>query len=340
MADIMQESNQNRIIDLQAGAHVMVLEAGLFCIFHASGQAAPGPSGLPGVRVSRAPGVLPAAVEISTFDCEGWIGGADGAALIRVNHGPAGVLVTTYRELNSHGNGPRLQVMRLASLGRGGSPDQGTGPVAGLGQGQSQQNHGESGIDLHTDRERGSSVEGHEAATSVEGVSVSQDVQAHIQRQGDCSVAVGQWIGQPGSQAWIEGFAINPVHDIIAEDIEYQAVLGKGWLSPWVEGGHFCGSRGMSLPVLGLRVRLKGMAAEKYRLSLSASFTDGTCLGPFEEMDDALEAESLAPLEAFCVAIEPRETESAPVISEAGETDLDVGKESVRKPRKRPRGHK
>jgi hypothetical protein len=31
-------------------------------------------------------------------------------------------------------------------------------------------------------------------------------------------------------------------------DIEYQAVLGRGWLSPWIEGGKFCGSRGMALP--------------------------------------------------------------------------------------------
>ena len=49
---------------------------------------------------------------------------------------------------------------------------------------------------------------------------------------------------------------------IAPEDIEYQAVLGRNWLSPWVEGGKFCGSRGMALPLLGLKVRLKGAAAK------------------------------------------------------------------------------
>ena len=64
------------------------------------------------------------------------------------------------------------------------------------------------------------------------------------------------------ASAGSKGFAIAPVADGPAEDIEYQAVLGRGWLSPWVEGGQFCGSRGMALPMLGLRVRLRGAGAE------------------------------------------------------------------------------
>jgi hypothetical protein len=57
-------------------------------------------------------------------------------------------------------------------------------------------------------------------------------------------------------------------------------VLGRDWLSPWVEGGKFCGSRGMALPLLGLKLRLKGAAAEEYHCSYMASFVDGTRAGP------------------------------------------------------------
>ena len=84
---------------------------------------------------------------------------------------------------------------------------------------------------------------------------------AHVQGQGDVGGQLGAWIGERGSKRWIEGFAIAPAGGIPADDIEYQAVLGRGWLSPWVEGGQFCGSRGMALPILGPA----GAAARRHR---------------------------------------------------------------------------
>ena len=63
------------------------------------------------------------------------------------------------------------------------------------------------------------------------------------------------------ASAGSRGSRLRPVGGIPADDIEYQAVLGRGWMSPWVEGGQFCGSRGMALPILGLRVRLRGASA-------------------------------------------------------------------------------
>jgi hypothetical protein len=80
-------------------------------------------------------------------------------------------------------------------------------------------------------------------------------------------------MGEPGSKAWIEGFGLTPA-GIELDDIEYQAVLGRGWLSPWVEGGKFCGSRGMALPLLGIRIRLKGAAADAFDCRYAATFVD------------------------------------------------------------------
>ena len=90
-----------------------------------------------------------------------------------------------------------------------------------------------------------------------------------------------------------------------AGDVEYQAVLGRGWLSPWAEGGQFCGSRGMALPILGLGVRLRGAAAERFEAVVSARFTDGAAAGPITD-GAPCEAASLAPLEAFLVELRPR----------------------------------
>jgi len=79
-------------------------------------------------------------------------------------------------------------------------------------------------------------------------------------------------------------------------------VLGRGWLSPWVDNGKYCGSRGMALPLLGLNVRLKGAAAKEYTVRYSATFVDGSAVGPVEE-GTACEAPGLAAMESFLIEL-------------------------------------
>ena len=76
----------------------------------------------------------------------------------------------------------------------------------------------------------------------------TMDMLAHIQGRGDVGALLGDWLGEKGSKRWIEGFALAPTNEVTPADIEYQAVLGRDWLSPWVEGGQFCGSRGVERP--------------------------------------------------------------------------------------------
>ncbi len=268
------ESGQKRITELRVSGHLMTLDTGTFCVFHAPGSAvANNALGLPGVRISLPPSPLPDPdqVSISTFRPDGWLGGSDAAALIRVSSGPAQVLVTIYQ---APGQGPesapRLQVLRL-------NPE----PAA------------------QAEPEAAAAQPGNGAAPAGR-----PEVLAHVQATGDVAGRTGEWMGVRGSQKWIEGFSILPPAPLQPEDIEYQAVLGRGWLSPWVNGGQFCGSRGMALPLLGLRVRLKGEAAEAYDCECYTSFVDGTELGPLPA-GAACEAESLAPLEAFRISLLP-----------------------------------
>jgi len=131
------------------------------------------------------------------------------------------------------------------------------------------------------------------------------DMLAHIQTRGDVGAKFGVWLGERGSQNWIEGFAIAAPDGMDPADLSYQGVLGRGWLSPWVEAGQYCGSRGMALPLLGLRVRLQGDAAETYDLAVEASFIDGTTAGPVGQ-DETCEGSTLAPLEALKVTLTPK----------------------------------
>jgi hypothetical protein len=269
------DGSQNRVTELKVSGHLMTLDAGVFCVFQAPGSPSSNDrSGLPGVRISQAPG--PAgrtdAVSISTFREDGWLDGRDAAALIRVANGPAQVLVTVYQAPTaSPESAPRLQVMRLGA---------------------------EPGSAVRTPAARAVAPE-------------NADVVAHIQRSGDIPGAIGEWVGTRGSGHWIEGFSLAPREGIKPSEIEYQAVLGRGWLSPWIEGGKFCGSRGMALPLLGLKMRLKGAAAKTHECSYNASFVDGSAVGPVPA-GETCEAESLAALEAFQIVIHRRGRPQAP----------------------------
>jgi hypothetical protein len=266
------DAGAKRVTELRVTGHLMTLETGVFCVFQAPGSMlGQDETGLPGVRISLPPGSAgnPDAVSISTFRPDGWLSGNDAAALVRVIEGPAQVLVTVYQ---SSGQGvdraPRLQVLRLSTDAAAPAPDRSNGAAPGA------------------------------------VVPQVASVMGHVQRTGDVGARMGEWLGVRGSKLWIEGFAVLPPDGVSPEDLEYQAVLGRGWNSPWMEGGKFCGSRGMALPLLGIRLRLKGSAAKTHTLRYAASFVDGTEVGPVNQ-GEACESVSLAALEALQVLIEP-----------------------------------
>jgi hypothetical protein len=198
------------------------------------------------------------------------------ASLIRVTGGPALVLVTIYQAPGSTAEGaPNLQVLPLM----GEAPAQAAG-----------------------------------ASPAPLPAPAKVDVVAHIQTRGDVGAQFGEWLGKQGSGLWIEGFGITPPGGVALTDIEYQVVLGRGWMSPWVEGGQYCGSRGMALPILGLRIRLRGAAAEAFEIRYSASFVDGTTVGPVSG-GEPCEADDLVAVEALFLELVPigkSATEAAP----------------------------
>ncbi len=291
------------ITELKVSGHLMALDAGLYCVFNPPGSTAPDPAtGLPGIRLSLPPGPAfhPEVINISTFREDGWIGGWNGAALVRVARGPAQILVTIYQAPNAKTEAPKLQIMKLA---------EGTAQAAAARPAAAPAVAAPAPPPPPPPR-----VVAPAAATTPQNTPAGaagrpapegSDIVAHVQVRGDIAAAIGEWVGNPGSKNWVEGFAIAPHAGIKPADIEYQAVLGRGWLSPWAEGGQYCGSRGMSLPILGLRVRLRGEAAETHDLSLTATFVDGSKVGPLDTGEPA-QAETLSPLEAFQVVITPR----------------------------------
>ncbi len=261
------------IEELKVSAHMMTLDAGLFCLVNEASPGAAQRGGLPGVRISPPP-QAPDTVEILAFRPDGWLSGVGDAALIRVLRGPAQVMVTVYQQAGQADSAPRLQVLRLA--GGAAAPAQAA------------------------------------AQPATPPAPERMDLLAHIQTRGDVGARFGDWLGEAGSGAWIEGIAIAAPEGLDPTDLSYQAVLGRGWLSPWVDAGQYCGSRGMALPLLGFRVRLQGEAAKRFDLLCEATFVDGSKVGPLGS-DETCEAESLSALESVRITLQPRQpAKSAP----------------------------
>lgn len=300
---------QKMFSELRVSGHLMTLESGLFCIVQTPGaRRAEDGSGLPGVRISLPPGAAsrPQAVSITAFRPDGWLSGAADAALVRVSEGPAQILVTIYQIPGGPENAPRLQVLRLTE-DTAGAPVTGAAPRRAMPAAVDPR-HPMPAVGAAPAAAPGAAPAGG-AALPLHG---NFEIAAHVQLRGDIGAMFGEWIGDRGSKRWVEGFALSPRGEVAPADIEYQAVLGRGWLSPWVEAGQYCGSRGMALPLLGLRVRLSGEAAEQYDISYSAKFIGGASAGPVGN-DETCEAERLAPLEAFQITLTPRGKKPAKV---------------------------
>lgn len=258
-----------QVDELKVTGHLMTLPPGLFCIINENNPGAARNNGMPGVRISPPPAGS-ANVEISGFRGDGWLSAEGDATLVRIRKKPSQILVTIYQVPSEADAAPRLQVRQLLGA---------------------------------SDAENAPAPAAAPAAAPVAPVPVN--LMAHIQSRGDVGAAFGEWLGEAGSNNWIEGFAINTPDGVLPAHFTYQAVLGRGWLSPWVEAGQYCGSRGMALPLLGLRIRLGGEAAEQYDISYSATFVGGATAGPVGN-DETCEADTLAPLEAIQITLTPR----------------------------------
>ena len=125
----------------------------------------------------------------------------------------------------------------------------------------------------------------------------------HVEGQGDRFVPLGEWAGERGSGRAIEGFAVQPGAGLSASDVEYQAALGLEWDTPWFAPDEFCGSRGMALPLIGVRVRTLGTAASHTVCRVWASFVGRGERGPF--VQGALCACDGAVLEALRIEFGP-----------------------------------
>jgi len=142
---------------------------------------------------------------------------------------------------------------------------------------------------------------------------VALKIGAHIRARGDMSFVDAPWAGRVAPGLWIESFSINPLERIEVQDIEYKALTGSGFETPWLSEGKMCGTRGVSVPLVGFAVRLKsGPQGAAYDCEYSGYFKSGTTVGPLRNGAPCRSTVANDPLEGIQVHIRKRQAITKP----------------------------
>ena len=232
----------------EVAAHTILLRRGTYCIYVVEVSAGVADDHLPGLGISPAPGEENNVIEVVRFSGEQWLRQRGDALLLRVHSSRVRILLTSYNLARAQGaTPPKIEIQRL-------DPALATPEVAALAAADPAPN-------------------GLEGAAAEES---AVDMIVHLRNRGDVRGKFGEWVGDDKGELWVEGFTLTPPPSLHAGKLQYQAVLGKGWTSPWVGVGSFCGTRGLQIPIQGLRLRLDDADERSPTILASARFTDGT----------------------------------------------------------------
>lgn len=266
--------------DLAATAQYLSFEPGLYAVDFSAARSAPTDVGLhlPCLRLEPIPpsGRQIGRAFVSATSEGGWIWRSIEPTFVLVVGGPAGVVLTIYKASDGM---PSPQV-RIRYIGAEDAAPRPPGPAV------------VPPVPL---------VPVNAAPLPGQPTPVPISQLAHVRGVGDLKTVGTEWTGRPGGNAPIEGFAIMPIGMIGEDSLEYQAVLGNNWNTPWFSAGEFCGSRGLALELLGFRLRLKDSVAAKYDCDYWGSFVGKGIVGPIAN-GEVCEAEG-APLEAIRIVI-------------------------------------
>jgi hypothetical protein len=202
---------------------------------------------LPCARLDPVDPVARAGV-VMTLSAGGWLSAAEPTLFLRVSDHAAHIMLTTYR--GGQAPAPELRIRAIRSIG--------AVEIAPANPALA-------------------------ALTSETPDAASLTLLVHVENRGDIVVGPGAWGGAPRRDCALHGFAIQTRHALAAIELEYQAILGEDWQTPWFQGGEFCGNRSMSLPLRGVRLRLAGRSADHFACTYWGWFHDGTQTGPVSD---------------------------------------------------------
>lgn len=142
-------------------------------------------------------------------------------------------------------------------------------------------------------------------STSKEGLPIT--LTGHIERRGDVQVSGNEWLGDPKSNARLEGLQIEWASP---DEVELLGACRAGGQTLHAKSGEYLGTRRKAAPITQLALCLSGKDAALYHLDAEAVFSDGShhALGAKE----AVQANAEGHLVAVRVAVTKKTAATAP----------------------------
>ena len=144
-----------------------------------------------------------------------------------------------------------------------------------------------------------------------DGTSLRAEIVTHVRQRGDMSFVDAEWAGRVAPGLWIEAFTVKPLEAIDTADIECKGLTRTGIETPWVAGGTLCGTRGMSVALIGFAARLRAGAGAGYDCEYSGYFQSGTTVGPLRNGAPCRSTVPNDPLEGIRLRIVARPSKDA-----------------------------
>jgi hypothetical protein len=137
-------------------------------------------------------------------------------------------------------------------------------------------------------------------------------IKTHIRSRGDVNFADVPWAGRVAPGLWIESFSVQPLRQLGAQHIEYKALTGTGFETPWLSDDQICGTKGMSVPLVGFAVRLKpGAETASYDCEYSGYYRSSVVVGPLRNGAPCRSTVANDPLEGIQIRIVKRPSTAA-----------------------------
>ena len=140
-------------------------------------------------------------------------------------------------------------------------------------------------------------------------VALPMTIAAHIRSRGDMTFSDEAWAGRVAPGLWIEAFSIRPLEPFTSNDIEYKGLTGSGYETAWLSDEEMCGTKGLSVPLVGFAIRLRpGPLTTAYDCEYSGYFRSGVTIGALRNGVPCRSTVANDPLEGIQVRICKRPT--------------------------------
>jgi GT2 family glycosyltransferase len=299
-------SESSRDEGLSASVQVLPLPTGLY-LFSVKAAAAPldstsGKLRLPAMHVGLGPGTRSESVEfVSGPGTDGtWLFAHGDVLVAKVGGTGATLILTSVRA--SNGDVLSIAVERLETR------SQPMPPIASESEKVPTQMVADAGSNADIDA-------GSDQATVMptdEPFVVPMQIKTHIRSRGDMTFSDAPWAGRVAPGLWIESFSIQPLKHLTAQDIEYKGLTGTGFETPWISEDQNCGTKGISVPLVGFAMRLKPHAATAaYACEYSGYYRSGVTVGPLRNGAPCRSMVANDPLEGIQIRIIKRAKEAA-----------------------------